>query len=118
MYPLKEWLVEALYPLPSDVISFLTKIIAFIFYVSIGLLAMVGDRLRKGKPIKDWKFFGSILLAIAIGSLSCSYSMNNFPDKAQYIVPISTLFSEKIFILLSEWVEKKFKNTVDKEENL
>ena len=34
--------------------------------------------------------------------------MHNFPDKAQYIVPISTLFSEKIFILLSEWVEKKF----------
>jgi len=116
MSAFKDAIIEALQPLPPEFVSFCTKVIACMFYIAIGILALVGDRLRKNKSVRDWKFFGTILLAIAIGSLSCSFAMANFPTKVQYITPICTLFSEKIFMLLAEWVERKFKSTIDNEE--
>lgn len=112
----KEWIEQTLAPVSNDVLTLLSKVMACVFYLSIGLMTIIGDKLMKGKSIRNWKTVGSLLVALGIGSLSASWCLSYSPEKCKYVVPLCTMFSEKLFILLSDWVEKKFKKTLDKDQ--
>jgi hypothetical protein len=53
-----------------------------------------------GKKLTWVQVFASIGIALFCGFIASVICMNNFPDKAAYIVPIATLLSEKIVIAL------------------
>jgi len=109
----KEWLDEFISSIPKDVLSFLTKVLASLLYIGVGIIGIIGNRLMHNKSIKDWRFVGSLLVALCVGYLSSVYCLANMPEAAKYVVPICTLFSEKIVIILSSWVEKKIKKQLE-----
>jgi len=113
----KTWLLDFFSGMPPDIVPFFSKVVACFFYVLLGWLALIGDNLRKNKSIWNLQFLGVTLLSWFIGTMSCIISMKNFPEKAAYVTPFCTLFSEKIFNIASDWIVKKAKrfteNTTD-----
>lgn len=107
MSQIKEWVTSIYTTLPQEVLSFLTKALACFLYVGIGVIAIIGEKLMNGKRIKDLRVLGAIMVSFFIGYISAVWCMSNMPEKAKYIVPLCTVSSEKIFIIVTAWIEKK-----------
>lgn len=107
MSQIKEWVTSIYTTLPQEILSFLTKVLACLLYIGIGVIAIIGERLMNGKKIKDLRVLGALMISVFIGYLASVWCMSNMPDKAKYIVPLCTISSEKIFIIITAWIEKK-----------
>lgn len=107
MSQIKEWIIDVLAPIPSEILAFFIKIAALLSYVLLGIIGIIGEKLMTGKKIKDLRVLGAIMVSVFVGYLSAVWCMSNMPEKAKYIVPLCTVSSEKIFIIITAWIEKK-----------
>lgn len=84
--------------LKEEIASFLSKAWVWCAYIIIGIVGKFSHDLIMGKKLTWLQVFASIGIALFTGFIASMICLHNFPDKAAYIVPISTLLSEKIII--------------------
>lgn len=84
----------------EEIAAFLSKIWVWGVYILIGIIGKFSHDLIMGKRLTWLQIFASIGIALFCGFIASVICMNNFPDKAAYIVPVATLLSEKIVVAL------------------
>lgn len=87
--------------LKDEFIQFVSKSWALFLYVIIGLIGKVSYDLLYGKKLTWIQVIGSVGLALFMGFLSAAIcTRNGWEEHAKYVVPISTLLSEKIVVAI------------------
>lgn len=84
----------------EEITAFFSKIWVWGVYILIGIIGKFSHDLIMGKRLSWLQIFASIGIALFCGFIASVICMNNFPDKAAYIVPIATLLSEKIMVAI------------------
>ena len=86
--------------LKEEIAAFLSKAWVWCAYIIIGIVGKFSHDLIMGKKLTWLQVFASIGIALFMGFIASMICIRNFPDQAAYIVPISTLLSEKLIIAL------------------
>lgn len=84
----------------EEIVSFFSKIWVWGLYILIGVIGKFSHDLIMGKRLSWVQVFASIGIALFCGFIASVVCMNHFPEHAAYIVPISTLLSEKIIVAI------------------
>jgi len=90
----------------TDLLNFFTKIWSWVFLVFIGLVGKFGLYLQSGQKYNGWKLLGSTLIAAFVGYLASIYCIEHYPcdngfnHQAAFIVPIATLMSDRLMLLI------------------
>ena len=82
----------------EEIVAFFSKIWMWGLYIFIGIIGKFSHDLIMRKRITWVQAFASIGIALFCGFIASVVCMHNFPNQAAYIVPISTLLSEKIVV--------------------
>ena len=83
--------------LAEEIADFFAKWWVYLFYILIGILGKFSWDISRRRKITWLGALSTVGLSGFIGYLSAVYCRNNnLNDKAAYIVPICTLFSDKI----------------------
>lgn len=84
----------------NDIFEFLSKWWAWIFYVLIGMAGKFGLDMVRQRKMGIWQLMGSTCVSCFIGFLACSYCMVYSPKLGPFIVPIATLLSDRLILML------------------
>jgi hypothetical protein len=84
----------------SYVYEFLAKYGAWFAYVAIGLVGKFGWDIVSGKKISWWYIFGTGCMAAFVGFVSSKWFINNNPEMGAYLVPVLTLASRDVLLLI------------------
>lgn len=83
--------------LMTEIVAFFSKWWVYFFYIVIGILGKFSWDMSRRKRITWIGALSTVGISGFVGYLSSVYCNNNqLYDKAAYIVPICTLFSDKI----------------------
>src|SRR6478752_745230 len=99
----------------NDLIEFCIKYGAFIAWVSIGLAGLFGLDIINQKKITRWYAFGTVLCGFFVGYITASWCGVHCPDKSKLMVPIATLASRDIIVLIKAFDYKKILGILLKE---
>lgn len=82
----------------NDILDWLIK---FVFPILIGLLGKASYELRQKRSLSFWAWVGIMGLSIVAGYISSVIcSINHLDEQSKVVVPMVTLFGEKIFEFL------------------
>lgn len=84
----------------EEITAFISKIWVWFVYILVGLIGKFSYDIMLGKRLTWLQIFASIGIALFCGFIASVVCANNFPEHAPYIVPISTLLSEKLVVAL------------------
>lgn len=85
----------------EDIAIWFSKIWVWILYIIVGLVGKFSYDLLTGKKITMWQALASTGVALFFGFLSVAFCMYKEYDKGgMFIVPITTLLSEKLMIAI------------------
>lgn len=82
----------------KDEISGFFRSGALLFYIFIGFMAQRGWYMIQGKKISLWQTVGYALIACFVGYLAYNVCPDN---KRPWVVPIATLLSDKIMVIIT-----------------
>lgn len=92
----------------NESLQFLTKWWAYFAYIGIGLLGKFGLDIYNKKIMKFWYVISSAILACFVGYLTSIWCVAHKNTNAAIIVPISTLFWDKVIsfllIVIRKWL--------------
>jgi hypothetical protein len=80
--------------------EFLAKYGAWFAYILLGIVGKFGWDIVKGKRISWWYVFGSGCIAIFVGCVSSFWFIEHNPKAGAYFVPLLTLSSRDILLLV------------------
>jgi hypothetical protein len=71
---------------------------ALLFYIILGFMGQLGWKIIQGKTPSIWQTIGYALIACFIGFVSYNFCPE---EKRAWVVPIATLLSDKIIMILT-----------------
>lgn len=84
----------------KETLTFLSKAWVWILYIVVGIIGKFSHDLIMGRKLTWLQVLSSIGIALFMGFLSSVICYTRYPDYAAFIVPVSTLLSEKIIIAI------------------
>jgi hypothetical protein len=85
----------------SEIFEYTTKFSTYVIGMSIGLLGKLSYEIYKGRTLSVVQWLAVVGMSIFSGYLVSVYCLSNqMTSSAQFLVPISTLLGEKLFIYL------------------
>jgi hypothetical protein len=86
----------------EDFYTFIYKFSGFICAIAAGVITKISYEMLMKRKLSIFQWIGIVGISIFFGYLSSVYCMNNALEKQSgWIVPICTLFGEKIMIYLT-----------------
>jgi hypothetical protein len=86
----------------NEVGAFLGKSSAYIGAIAVGVVAKISSEILMKRKLNIIQWFGIVGISVFFGYLTAVYCANNDMDQqSKWLVPLSTLFGEKIMIYLT-----------------
>jgi hypothetical protein len=86
----------------TDLLDFFAKSYAFIAAIAVGVIAKISTELLMKRRLNIFQWVGIVGISVFFGYLTAVYCSNNdMENQGKWLVPLATLFGEKIMIYLT-----------------
>ena len=86
----------------TELSAFITKSSAFIAAIAVGVVAKISTEILMKRKLNMFQWLGIVGISVFFGYLTAVYCSNNQMDnQGKWLVPLATLFGEKIMIYLT-----------------
>ncbi len=90
----------------DETIAFLSKWWSYFFYVFIGIVGKFSFNIVNKKKMSLWYAIGTTGISCFTGFLVSMYCKTHNPAYAPYMVPMCTLFADKILMSFAAYVDR------------
>lgn len=86
----------------NELVALISKSSTLIAAIAVGVVAKISTEILMKRKLSIIQWFGIVGISVFFGYLTAVYCANNDMDQqSKWLVPLSTLFGEKIMIYLT-----------------